>query len=247
MCLDGDELLYALESLRILSDSSDGIAYKYSLFFPSRLLSFAGWSSFPTILFSSNPLQTMAPTQTQARNWRKETKQGDVMISTARDLLDLDFINTAFGSEDMYWAKSLDHDHLELMLSQSQTLELYKIIPGVPPEAEVPQPTTPETAIEGQPQEQLQQIGLARFVTDYVTTTYLTDVYVLREHRKEGLGRWLVGCCNEVINEMPALRRAVLMTDPKVGKAFYERELGFSDVRDESERVVAMNRRAFVL
>ncbi len=45
------------------------------------------------------------------------------------------------------------------------------------------------------------QIGLARVITDYARFAYLADVFVLNEHRGQGLGVWLIDC---VIN-CPAL------------------------------------------
>jgi len=36
------------------------------------------------------------------------------------------------------------------------------------------------------------QIGMARVVSDFVTTAYLADVYVLEKYRGKGLGEWLV-------------------------------------------------------
>jgi GNAT superfamily N-acetyltransferase len=36
------------------------------------------------------------------------------------------------------------------------------------------------------------QVGFARVVTDYATFAYLADVFVLAEHRNQGLGAWLV-------------------------------------------------------
>jgi len=36
------------------------------------------------------------------------------------------------------------------------------------------------------------QIGFARFVTDYATFAYLSDVYILKEHRGKGLSKMLV-------------------------------------------------------
>ncbi|WP_437821118.1 GNAT family N-acetyltransferase [Sorangium sp. So ce1078] len=55
------------------------------------------------------------------------------------------------------------------------------------------------------------QVGFARVVTDGSTFAYLCDVYVLEEHRGQGLGKWLVG----IVAEHPTLkkvRRFVLAT-----------------------------------
>jgi Acetyltransferase (GNAT) family. len=56
------------------------------------------------------------------------------------------------------------------------------------------------------------QIGFARLITDYATFGYLSDVYVLDEYQKQGLGRWLVECCH-AHPLMSRLRRVMLVTD----------------------------------
>ena len=45
-----------------------------------------------------------------------------------------------------------------------------------------------------------QQIGMGRVVSDFVTTAYLADVYVLEKYRGKGLGEWLV---NTIMNYEP--------------------------------------------
>jgi GNAT superfamily N-acetyltransferase len=37
------------------------------------------------------------------------------------------------------------------------------------------------------------QAGLARVVSDYATFAWLADVFVLEEHRGQGLAKWLIG------------------------------------------------------
>lgn len=59
--------------------------------------------------------------------------------------------------------------------------------------------------------EEDRQVGFARVITDRATFAYLCDVYVLEEHRGQGLGKWLVG----IVAEHPTLkkvRRFVLAT-----------------------------------
>lgn len=55
------------------------------------------------------------------------------------------------------------------------------------------------------------QVGLARVVTDHATFAYLCDVYVLEQHRGQGLGKRLI----DAVMAHPALtgaRRAMLAT-----------------------------------
>ena len=75
-------------------------------------------------------------------------------------------------------------------------------------------------------------IGLARVVTDFVTFGYLTDVYVLPEHQKKGLGKWLMQCLHEVLDSWPDLRRFMLITSEESAIRMYEKTLG-AQVWDE--------------
>ena len=55
------------------------------------------------------------------------------------------------------------------------------------------------------------QIGYARIVSDFATTAYLADVFVLKEFRGQGLSKWLM----EIIMNHPdlqGLRRWILAT-----------------------------------
>jgi len=55
------------------------------------------------------------------------------------------------------------------------------------------------------------QIGFARVITDRATFAYLSDVYVLKEYRGQGLGKWLM---QELLShpDLQGLRRFVLIT-----------------------------------
>ncbi|KAL6248074.1 hypothetical protein RBB50_005422 [Rhinocladiella similis] len=68
-------------------------------------------------------------------------------------------------------------------------------------------------------------IGFARGITDRVTFFYLTDVYVLSEWRGQGLGKWLVQCVQEVVGDMPHLRRSMLVVGHgrEEAEAFYNK------------------------
>jgi len=55
------------------------------------------------------------------------------------------------------------------------------------------------------------QIGFARVITDFATIGYLGDVFVLPEHRGQGLGKWLVECVMQH-PELQGFRRWILAT-----------------------------------
>jgi GNAT superfamily N-acetyltransferase len=69
------------------------------------------------------------------------------------------------------------------------------------------------------------QVGFARWVTDYATFGWLCDVFIDSEHRGNGLGSFLV----RIATDHPAVRdlRQVLATTPE--RTLYRRE-GFVDL-----------------
>ncbi|KAK4547837.1 hypothetical protein LTR36_010556 [Oleoguttula mirabilis] len=192
----------------------------------------------------------MAQPDMNSLEWRRDVDHETYVVCTKPDMLDHDFINTAFASDDMEWARPLPSDQMSTMLSQSITLGLYRVDPPVPPAATSDEPSSPRTPSPTlsprlQELEGLKQIGLARLITDHVTTAYLTDVYIMPEYRRYGLGKWLIACCKGVLQKLPAMRRALLVTTPVVGKAFYERELGMWEFDEELGSKIVMTRKAY--
>lgn len=205
--------------------------------------SLLNYSATETHLLTLLPLRRM-----DNQSWHRRDGDRSYLVSTSPYLLNHDFIQKAFSSEEMYWAKPLAPGDLALMLSQSVTLGLYQTSQGLPPPASIDEPSSPRTpspTLADEGKEILEQVGMARFITDRVSTAYLTDVYILPTHRANGLGRWLVACCNEILQQLPALRRAFLVASPGVGKTFYTKELGFWDMHEERDRVVCMTKKTW--
>ncbi|MCF2909485.1 GNAT family N-acetyltransferase [Pseudoalteromonas sp. DL2-H2.2] len=75
-----------------------------------------------------------------------------------------------------------------------------------------------------------EQVGFARVITDKATFAYLADVFILDQHRGQGLSKQLV---DAVINhpELQGLRRMMLAT--KDAHGLYA-QFGFAAVEDPS-------------
>ena len=119
-------------------------------------------------------------------------ERGDYLISTDRLRLDLELIHT-YLSEKSYWAVGRAREVVQRSIENSLPFGIYK----------------------GN-----EQIGFARIVTDYATFAWIADVFVLPEHRGQGLSKWLM----EVVLAHPELqgfRRWVLAT--KDAHGLYER------------------------
>lgn len=128
-----------------------------------------------------------------------EWHQGEFLISTDKNKLDLKVIH-GFLSNDSYWAKGRTIDVVARSVDNSLSFGLYK---------------------------NHQQIGFARVVTDYATFAWLADVFILAEHRGQGLAKWLM----EVItshSELRGFRRWVLAT--KDAHKLY-RHFGFQELK----------------
>ena len=118
---------------------------------------------------------------TEARE--REWQRGEYTISTDNNRLDIRIIHD-FISNKSYWATGRPIETAQRALDNSLNFGLYKSD---------------------------QQIGFARVVTDYATFAWIADVFVLPEHRGQGLSKWLM----EVIlshSELQGFRRWVLAT-----------------------------------
>jgi GNAT superfamily N-acetyltransferase len=113
----------------------------------------------------------------------REWQRGEYTISTDNKRLDIRRIHD-FVSNQSYWAKGRAIETVQRALDNSLNFGLYK---------------------------NNQLIGFARVVTDYATFAWIADVFVLSEHRDQGLSKWMM----EVILSHPELqgfRRWVLAT-----------------------------------
>ena len=72
------------------------------------------------------------------------------------------------------------------------------------------------------------QVAFARLITDHATFGYLADVFVLPEHRGQGLGRAVVHALLD-LPEVRAMRRLMLAT--RDAHSLYE-GLGFERIED---------------
>jgi GNAT superfamily N-acetyltransferase len=126
-----------------------------------------------------------------------EWARDSFVISTDRERLDLDVIHK-FLSEEAYWSPGVPRERVERSIENSICFGLYH---GTG------------------------QIGFARAVTDRASFAWLADVFVLPDHRRRGLGVWLV----ETVLSHPDLERLRIMLGTADAHSLYER-YGFRPV-----------------
>ncbi|KAH6662421.1 hypothetical protein F5X68DRAFT_178239 [Plectosphaerella plurivora] len=142
------------------------------------------------------------------RSWTRD----NFLISTDPTLLPISTLVDVFGSDDFYWAKSIAPDVMQEMINNSLCFGLFES-------------SNPKLEIRHGSEHKL--VGFARSVTDFVTFAYITDVWVDSARQGEGLGSWLIQCVQEVVEDMPDLRRSLLFTaDWSRSVPFYEKLMG---------------------
>jgi GNAT superfamily N-acetyltransferase len=107
----------------------------------------------------------------------------DYLISTDKTKLDIGFIHH-FLSTEAYWSKGIPLDTVQRAIQNSLNFGVFH---------------------------QDKQVGYARIVSDLATVAYLGDVFIIPEHRGQGLSKWLI---EQVMAhpDLKGLRRWVLLT-----------------------------------
>ncbi len=110
-------------------------------------------------------------------------EQQGYRISTDKSLLDINAIY-AFLTERSYWAKGLPPERLRRSIEHSICFGVYHH----------------DTLC-----------GFARVISDHATFAYICDVFVMEEHRGNGLSKWLMQTIR-AHDELQGLRRWSLAT-----------------------------------
>ncbi|WP_295772600.1 GNAT family N-acetyltransferase [uncultured Mucilaginibacter sp.] len=119
-------------------------------------------------------------------------------ISTDKQLLDLKVIYSFLNNES-YWSKGIPFERLQKAIGNSLCFGVYH---------------------------HQQQCGFARVITDNATFAYICDVFVISEHRGQGLSKWLIKTITNH-KELQGLRRWSLATADAHG---LYRQYGFTPV-----------------
>lgn len=168
------------------------------------------------------------PTTMESKQWQRTINGEDFLVSTSRQLLPDEFVQSAFDHPDVYWAKKPSAETTKKMLDNSLTLGLYKM----------------NTSTSSMPsKDTTTPIGLARLITDHVTFAYLTDVFILDDFRKLGLGKWLVHCCRDLMAGIPDLRWMVLFTASEGVARMYQKELGMQQLGKSKDGLISLGAR----
>jgi len=130
-----------------------------------------------------------------------EWQRGDYEVSTDPERIDIESVHR-FLSDEAYWSPGVPEDVVRRAIAGSIVFGLYR---------------------------GSEQVGLARVVSDRATFAWLCDVYVLKEHRGHGLGKWLMECV-KAPPDLQGLRHWLLATRDAHG---LYKQFGFEPVDPE--------------
>ena len=100
-----------------------------------------------------------------------QTNQRDgFLISTDVSKLNIEFIHD-FLSNRSYWAKGVSKERVARLVKYSFCFGVYDV-----------------------ENDEENQVGFARTVTDFTTCAYISDLFILESYRGRGLAKWLVDC-----------------------------------------------------
>ena len=130
-----------------------------------------------------------------------EIQKDDFIISTNKDLLQIDLIHQFLKTS--YWASNRSKEKTIIAIENSLCFGVYH---------------------------HHQQIGFARVVTDFSVVAYLGDVFIIDEFRGKGLSKWLMETMLSH-PQLQDLRRWILATKDAHGlySQFGFRTLKFPD------------------
>ncbi len=128
-----------------------------------------------------------------------ENQRDNYIISTDKNRLDISFIHD-YLSHRSYWAQGRSLEVVQRSIENSLCFGIYS-------------PT--------------QQVGFARVVTDYVTFSWICDLFILESQRGHNLGKWLV---ESIVNhaEIQGLKQSILAT--RDAHELYRRYGGFQSL-----------------
>ena len=138
----------------------------------------------------------------------------DYVISSDPSWVDVDVV-WRFLSEESYWARGIPREIVLKSLPHSILFGVYEI----------------------GPQSRREQVGFARVISDRATFAYLADVFILANHRNQGLSKRLLQAVL-AHPELRGLRRWLLFTAD--AHKLYER-FGFARMA-YPERIMEMRR-----
>ena len=137
----------------------------------------------------------------------QEWRQGEYLISTDKRRLDLSVIHGILTTS--YWAAGIPIGIVKRSIEHSLAFGVYK---------------------------EDKQVGFARVITDYATFAYISDVFILKDYRGQGLSKWLMQVIAD-LSELQGLRKWVLIT--RDAHELY-RKTGFTEL-ENPERYMEKN------
>ncbi|WP_338804734.1 GNAT family N-acetyltransferase [Xenorhabdus griffiniae] len=127
-------------------------------------------------------------------------ERGEYWVTTDKSKINIHFVHSELTQ--LFWARGVEFDKVKTAIENSLCFALFH---------------------------RDKAIGFARLVTDFSMFSYLSDVFIIDDYQKKGLGRWLVEC---VLQHpiIPYVKHVMLVTS---NAGWLYKKLGFSPVVEQ--------------
>ncbi|REF27482.1 acetyltransferase (GNAT) family protein [Xenorhabdus cabanillasii] len=129
-----------------------------------------------------------------------EWRRDEYWITTDKNKIDVKFVHS--NLTQLFWARGVEFEKVKTAVENSLCFVLFH---------------------------SNKEIGFARLVTDFSMFSYISDVFIIDEYQKKGLGRWLIEC----ILQHPAITQVkhVALVTSEAGWLY--KKLGFEPVTEQ--------------
>ncbi|PHM30136.1 GNAT family N-acetyltransferase [Xenorhabdus innexi] len=124
-------------------------------------------------------------------------ERDEYWITTDKSKVDIHFVHSHLTQ--LFWARGIEFEKVKTAIENSVNFVLFH---------------------------QDKEIGFARLITDFSTFSYISDVFIIDEYQKKGLGRWLMEC----ILQHPAVTDVKDVTLVTSTASWLYKKLGFEPV-----------------
>ncbi|WP_232370289.1 GNAT family N-acetyltransferase [Xenorhabdus lircayensis] len=127
-------------------------------------------------------------------------EQGEYWITTDKSKINIHFVHSELTQ--LFWARGIEFERVETAIENSLCFALFH---------------------------RDKEIGFARLITDFAMFAYISDVFIIDEYQKKGLGRWLV----ESILQHPIIPYVQHVTLVTSTAGWLYKKLGFEPVVEQ--------------
>ncbi|MEX0446442.1 GNAT family N-acetyltransferase [Xenorhabdus sp. SGI246] len=129
-----------------------------------------------------------------------EWRRDEYWITTDKNKIDVKFVHS--NLTQLFWARGIEFEKVKTAVENSLCFVLFH---------------------------HDKEIGFSRLITDFSMFSYISDVFIIDEYQKKGLGRWLIAC----ILQHPAITQVNHVALVTSNAGWLYKKFGFAPVTEQ--------------